>query len=316
MKRINLFLTYLIAFTWSLNHVHGQSIRTSVDTNSILIGNPIQLHIRVEVPENTIIRMPAVHDSVFTGLEIVETGKIDTIRSNEKPGFTLQQTVVLTAYDSGKFFIPQFTILVNSDSAQPLFSQVIPISVNFPKVLMEKEIKDIKPPLIPPFDWLFWSLTILGILIGSIAAWFAYQFYQKRQNPFKQIFQEKPLPPDELAIKKLNELKQKKLWQNGMEKQYHVELSEIIREYIEGRFKVKALEQVTDQTLSELRFLVSTELLAILKQILSLSDLVKFAKLQAQQGENELSLSNAYEFVNQTKPLLQDQSMEKEGRHD
>lgn len=316
MKRISLFLTFLIAFTWNLNKVQGQSIRSSVDTNSILIGNPIRLQIQVEVPEKTRIQMPSVHDSVFSGLEIVETGKIDTIRSNEKPGFTLKQTIVLTSFDSGRFFIPSFFILVNSDSTQPLYTEAIPVSVNFPKVVMEKEIKDIKPPIVPPFDWIFWIMIAGGLIVVVIVIWFSYQYYQKNKNPFTRIFQEKPLPPHELAIRKLIELKQKKLWQNGMEKQYHVELSEIVREYIEGRFKVNALEQVTDQTLLELRFLVSPELLAVLKQILSLSDLVKFAKLQAQQGENELSLNNAFEFVNQTKPIIQDQSMEKEGRND
>jgi hypothetical protein len=39
-----------------------------------------------------------------------------------------------------------------------------------------------------------------------------------------------------------------------------------------------------------------------LRQILRLADFVKFAKLHPLPDENNLSLSNAYEFVNQTKP--------------
>lgn len=291
---------------------YAQSIRSKVDTNAILIGNPIHFSLEIEIPTTTKINFPAWNDSLFNGLTLLEIGKVDTTKVEGKTDLKLTQTLTLTAFDSGDFSIPPFSLFINGDSSKPLFTEPYQIKSTFPPVALDKEIKDIKPPIEPAFDWFFWTLIAIGILATLVIAWLAFQIFQKKQNPFAKIFEEKPLPPHEKAFKKLEDLKQRKLWQNGMEKQYHVELSEIVREYIEGRFKVQALEQVTDETLEEMKFLVSPEILAILKQILSLSDLVKFARQQASQGENELSLNNAFDLVKRTLPAVEMEEKKKE----
>jgi hypothetical protein len=291
---------------------YAQSIRSKVDTTAILIGNPIHFSLEMEIPTTTKIKFPTWNDSLFNGLTLLEIGKVDTTKIEGKTDLKLTQTLTLTAFDSGDFSIPPFTLFINGDSSKPLFTEPYQIKSTFPPVALDKEIKDIKPPIEPGFDWVFWTLIAIGILAALVIAWLAFQIFQKKQNPFAKIFEEKPLPPHEKAFKKLEDLKQRKLWQNGMEKQYHVELSEIVREYIEGRFKVQALEQVTDETLEEMKFLVSPEILAILKQILSLSDLVKFARQQASQGENELSLNNAFELVKRTLPAAEIEGKKKE----
>jgi hypothetical protein len=312
MKKAWVIYIAVLGLVLGTGKIQAQSIRSKVDTTSILIGNPVHFSFEMELPANTKINFPAWNDSLFNGLTLLEIGKVDTIRMEGKSDLKLTQTLTLTAFDSGDFSIPPITLFINGDSTKPLFTEPYQIKSTFPPVALDKEIKDIKPPIEPAFDWVFWTLIALGILAALVIAWLAFQIFQKKQNPFAKIFEEKPLPPHEKALKKLEELKQKKLWQNGMEKQYHVELSEIVREYIEGRFKVQALEQVTDQTLEEMKFLVSPEVLTMLKQILSLSDLVKFARQQASQGENELSLNNAFELVKRTLPVVELEDKKKE----
>jgi hypothetical protein len=83
---------------------------------------------------------------------------------------------------------------------------------------------------------------------------------------------------------------------------YHSRLTDILREYIENRFKIQAMEQTTDEILFGFRnAAVDEESKHKLKQVLSLADLVKFAKEQPLPNENESSLSNVYDFIHGTK---------------
>jgi len=306
MKKTGFLILATFFLAWLSSVSLAQSIRSKIDTNSILIGTPIHLIIEIDLPANTKLSFPLWSDSLFNGLTLLETGKLDTIKQEGKSDLKFIQTLTITAFDSGDFTLPPLAFFVNGDSTRPLFTQAFSVKSTFPKVELDKEIKDIKPPLQAPFDWLFWILVVTVSILVLGVSWLAYQIVKKKKNPFATIFEEKPLPPHEKAIKKLEELKQKKLWQNGMEKQYHVELTEIVREYIEGRYKVQALEQVTDETLEEMKSLVNPEILSLLKQLLRLSDLIKFARQQAGQGENELSLNNAFEFIRLTQLIEKD----------
>ena len=118
---------------------------------------------------------------------------------------------------------------------------------------------------------------------------------------------EKPKPTRPahiIALEKLAKLKEKKLWQSDKVKQYHIELSEVLREYLENRYYVTALEQTTYEILINMRSVqIENEPMEKLKQLLTLSDLVKFAKEQPLATENEMCMQHAYEVVEQTKML-------------
>ena len=99
-----------------------------------------------------------------------------------------------------------------------------------------------------------------------------------------------------------------------MNKQYYSILTEVLRRYIMRRFDVNAMEMTSTEILDALRRKDLSSTYDNLKQILVLSDFVKFAKVHPLPDENELSMTNAYIFVNGTKPeekpVEQDQSEE------
>ena len=70
------------------------------------------------------------------------------------------------------------------------------------------------------------------------------------------------------------------------------------------------------EILNEIRKITEVEsVYENLKQILSTSDLVKFAKYKPYPDENDLSLVNAYFFVNQTRepdPVVKEEKTETE----
>ena len=113
------------------------------------------------------------------------------------------------------------------------------------------------------------------------------------------------IPAHIIGLQKLQKLKQDELWQAGKVKMYHSAISEIIREYIEKRYEVHALENTTHEIMQSLRFhSIEPNLLTKLNQVLVLSDLVKFAKEKPLAAENEMSLMNAVGFVKGTKQII------------
>ncbi|MBK9798239.1 MAG: hypothetical protein IPP56_00410 [Bacteroidetes bacterium] len=91
------------------------------------------------------------------------------------------------------------------------------------------------------------------------------------------------------------------MWQEGKYKIYQIRLSDIVRSYIENRFQIAAMEQTTDETMRSMRRIhIEDGLRFKLRQLLSLSDMVKFAKEQPLPSENEQSMEDAILFVKTT----------------
>ena len=87
----------------------------------------------------------------------------------------------------------------------------------------------------------------------------------------------------------------------------------MLREYIENRYGIFAMEMTTHeimQSFDNTKILTDLEYMK-LKQTLELADSVKFAKYQALQNENDLSLQNSFAFVEDTKEIIAVDSKEK-----
>jgi len=111
----------------------------------------------------------------------------------------------------------------------------------------------------------------------------------------------------------LDKLKSEKLWHTGRNKEFYTRMSDILRIYINRRFQIDSLEMTTGEILELFRRDKNTQsVYQNLKQILQLADLVKFAKLTPLENDNELSMMNAYLFVNQTKKTEEVPSVEEQ----
>ena len=111
-------------------------------------------------------------------------------------------------------------------------------------------------------------------------------------------------------------LKEEKLWQGGQDKQYYTRLTDILREYLDGRFSINAMEMTSTEILDALRRNNETRVVERhMKEILNVADFVKFAKMRPLADDNEASMRYAITFVEETKPQpepVQDETSEKE----
>ncbi len=114
-----------------------------------------------------------------------------------------------------------------------------------------------------------------------------------------------PLPPHVVANKALEELHNRKLWQNGKYKLYYTSLTTILRIYIAGRYEIGALEMTSDEILAALSGAegISQKSMTDLGTILRQADMVKFAKAEPDAEDNEQNYLRAYYFVEETKHI-------------
>jgi hypothetical protein len=111
------------------------------------------------------------------------------------------------------------------------------------------------------------------------------------------------VPPHVQALEELEALKKKKLWQSGKVKEYHTAITDVVRWYIEERYRVPALEMTTEEIMQGLKGTdAGSEPREKLYQALLLADLVKFAKEQPLPVDNDESMEHCIYFVNETKP--------------
>ena len=274
-------------------------------SNVIKIGDQLQLRLKAQLPPNKSINWPVIADTISKQIEIVNKSKIDTSLASDSEHVILSQTLYLTSFDSGYWAIPPFKFLsiAGNDTVvyetDPLLLQVNTIAVD-----TTQAIKAIKEPLDIPIGWEEVAPYVIGGIVLLALLILAFYFIRKYKNKPKEIIVEKKpeIPPHVIALEKLEKLKEQQLWQNNMVKEYHAELSEIVRAYLENRYHFNALEFTTDEIMHAIRNIeVPTEIVSKLRQLLVLSDMVKFAKEQPLPNENDLSINNAFDVVNETK---------------
>jgi hypothetical protein len=171
-------------------------------------------------------------------------------------------------------------------------------------------ITDIKGIYKAPIWWwgiLRWVLLALAIAGVGIGGYYLITYLQGRKsNSGEDTASAEPLrPAEEVALEKLDAIREEKIWQTGLVKEYHTQLTDVVREYIARRFEVSSTEQTSDETLRAIRPLLNEkkDLYEQLRKMLTLADLVKFAKWTTTPDENEMSLRSAYTFVKETTPV-------------
>ena len=275
----------IIALLLVSNIAWGQT--AIMDTNSILIGEQINFSISNPISETEV--WPTYDEFLADGIEIIKQGKLDT---NEN---LISQNFIITAWDSGSYYIPPISFSTNNKTEGLL--------LNVQSVNLEEgaELKDIKQPMEAPIGWSDIWPWILGIILFTLIVFLLKKHVFNKKEVIKIKNPKVIIPADITALQQLTKLDEAQVWQAGNVKEYHSEISEIIRRYTENRFNFIALELATEEIISELKSKVNNEQLASITILLQRADLAKFAKSKPEETENKESMQLAKHFVAQTK---------------
>jgi hypothetical protein len=222
----------------------------------------------------------------------------------------LRSDVVLTCWKTGVYYIPPvvFHFQKDNNTNQTYATNQLVLMVDSPlgndaAAADTVQLAPIKGIIAEPLKFQDFLPYIIGLLVLPGLVFLGIFLYRrfKRKEEFEKIAVVKK-PAYEIAFEQLKQLKEAKLWQQGMIKEYQTELSHIIREYVERRYEILALESTTDEILRDLKQKDFNEnLKGNLKEMLQLADLVKFAKAEPPLERHEQLMGFAEEFVLQTK---------------
>jgi hypothetical protein len=219
-------------------------------------------------------------------------------------GSVYKGNIKLAIYDVGQYRIPNPGLIIDGNSlklptSSPLITVFLPDEIQSATQdsLAVAPIKTIieEPLTIEDFTL---PLIALGILIASIAL--IYFFRSRRKDPSIHEATAIKEPAHVIARRKLYELRDKELWQKGEIKNYQSELTYIIREYIENRYDIRALEMTTYEILNAIPKEVDQQQL---KNILQIADMVKFAKADPPVDIHSRFMDMAMKIVEDTKQI-------------
>jgi hypothetical protein len=309
MKRAGCFILFLISvFPFSSK---GQEVivTAAFDTSRILIGDQINFSVTVDQPAGLKLSLPVFRDSLSRNIEILSGPEIDTsILTGNKIRIT--EKYLVTSFDSGFYMIdPVFAEASDISGLKRYYSDYSILEVARVKITppdTSSKIFDIAAPYRAPLtlgEILPWLLiSLLAVLI----VWAIIRLIRKYKGTRKEaIVPVSTEPAHVIAFRELEKLQNEMLWQKGETKKYYTRLTEIVRQYLENRFKVWSLELTTSETLEALVMtgFKKNESYNKLRSVLTGADLVKFAKYKPEPLENESSFSNAWDFVMATQEM-------------
>jgi hypothetical protein len=286
-------------------------VSVSVDSTTLFIGDQTDMHLQVTHDKQEVVQMPIYGETLMPGIEIVDRTIVDTTYlANDQ--VQLNQYLTLTSFADSLFYISPIPF-VNGDDT--IFSEGISLNVVQPFEMDSADmaitdIKDIYKAKIwwwGIIRWILLALLCIGLGIGIY--YLARYIAQHKKGEEITKPSEPQRSAEEIALEALDQIKREKIWQSGQTKQYHTQLTDVIRTYIAQRYDFSSNEKTSDEILREMhiRLQDNRDLYNQLRKMLQLADLVKFAKWTTTPDENELSLRIAYDFVHQTTPVANEE---------
>ncbi|MFA6703535.1 MAG: hypothetical protein WCS05_01840 [Bacteroidales bacterium] len=273
---------------------------------------PVQTPQSTGLPDSTsaaMVAMPGpsqvVQPAQAGTVEVVHDFVVDTL--SFKDGVRkLRAKAIITSFDSGYYKLPAPVILIANKRGgadtikfEDRFLTVNAMQVDtssFKPYQLGVKDSQMKYP-ISFSDFIPWILLLL--LLGAIAYCITRYFKLKAQN--KDFFGRSKLkvPDHVVALKKLEKLRDEKLWQSGKEKQYFTGITDTLREYIQKRYKFGAMEKTSSEIMESLKDKqIEEKTYANLEDMFKVADFVKFAKYSPLPDENENAIPAAVNFVN------------------
>ena len=287
---------------------YGQ-VSTKIDTTRIRIGE--QFNYEIIVDQTKDVRFPKFESDSLNRVGVVTSHKIDSLKNQ------LIKKYTLTSFDSGRYVLPGQEIFIKDKRflTDQVIIDVATVEVDTIKQPMHhiKEIQN-EPYLFSDYLNYFWGLIALLLVIGLIL------YFVLRDKPTEEELISR-IPPFDAAKMRLKELDGKELISQNKIKLYYVELTDIVRTFIEKELNIPALESTTDELIETItdfnnssNLNIPKETLYKLQKLLQEADLVKFAKSKPLQNEIALHRGDAEGIIDVLHPIKMEIKEEEDGQ--
>jgi hypothetical protein len=278
-----------------------------VDRNEAAIGDRITLTVTTVAPAGVPTNLPTELNldpfEVLSGDPVIE--EKDLGDGHRSRSFRIE----IAAYQTGALEVPAISVTYIGKDGRVLSRPTEPVPVKITSLLANEpdpQLKDGSEP-VPVLEQ---DLTLVyvgaAIVMAALGAFIALEMRRRWRLRDARRPAPPPRPAHEIALEKLGQLATSGLGSDSDLRLFYFQLSEIMREYLGGRFDFPALEMTTEELTDELgrrapRGLVPGEIAGWL----SGCDLVKFAKLAPPPAEARGALETAIRMVESTRPRFE-----------
>ena len=289
-----LFILLVPAFASS------QQVSIEVNPREITVGDPIEMVLNIHTGLKDKVVFPG--QDALVPAEII---RIDTI--NAKNG-DWSMRYIISLFEPGDKDLPELPVVVQSAGGTDTV-WVEPGNIYVKSVLSPEDslagLKDIKPPI--PLRWTFqdllpWLIVAVALILAFIAGWYIRRKIKRARGEIPE-YAPPSRPAHLVALERLEKLKAGGLPDIETVLPYYSELSEILKEYIGRRFEIDALEMTTTELFAQdLIWSINRENRSHIVKIMTMSDLVKFARFKPERGDHIELLEAGFTYVRTTKP--------------
>lgn len=305
-------LFLLMACAWTLGlpaaATAEPSLTVTLEPARVPFHRPATLTVRVRLAEGMGLQSLPSIEHPSEDLEIERRDKDDT--ALPEGGREIVQRFTLDALRPAVFELPSIEVQIENGpvlrsppfqfEARELTDAELEAVANVAPMALPEAV-------LPPRPWGFYLLVTALVLVALMMTWVWWSSRNRLEEaPWRA--------PWEVAEARLDALAQRGLAENGKHEAYFVDLSAIIRYYIEDRFRLHAPEQTTQEFLevaakSQLVPQPEQEMLA---DFLQQADRVKFARYVPSPEEMSQAFQFARTFIAETKPRPEPEAGEKE----
>ena len=281
------------------------TVHAAVDHPQATIGDPIRYTVTISAAQDVELVVPVLAGQLgdFT---ISDFGEVPAHKENGR--VTLARWYTLTTFTAGDHTIPKPTIQYRSGGASLHDAAGNEVPVTVLSLLAQEpsatDIRDIKPPEELPFDWTPYVLAAGALAL--VAALCGVLFFLVNRPRRRRLVPSRPA--HEIALAALNRLRVQRLVEHGRFEEYYIQLSAIVRAYLEDRFRLRAPEMTTEEflgvTAADSRLIAAHR--RLLTEFLSQADLVKFARHLPSLHDSEAAYEAARRFVEETRAAIAD----------
>jgi len=270
----------MLALAWGAPLAAQSRIRTEVDTTLVTVGDRITMAVSVEHDSGAIVAWP---DSIdLAPFEVLDARTLTAETEGDRTRVTA--LLSLAVFELGELVIPSFDVtVVGADgSTETLATDRYGIEVVTVGADETGDIRGIRGPLSIALSAVWVALLIGFVLLLMVLAYGLYRRLRSSRSVDDRPAPGAPArPAHEVALEALGRLESSPMLERGRVKEYHIEVSDILRRYVEARYAVTALEMTTCEIIEGLdRAGVESGVQDDLRRLLDTCDLVKFAKMR------------------------------------
>ncbi len=288
--------------------------RAEMAPDTLTIGDPVELLLEAAGPTGGDLIFPAIEDSIGPW---VVTSVLEEPFTGDSDRAGIRKRVRMTTFQTGVVSLPPLPLLWVPAEGETLVAYTTVQFAWVPSVLPDTfsvadpqaalgQLRDVKRVVqLEPSRWWLWIIPFLALMAAAyyLTRWWLRKRRQQQTVAVPSLAPVKPVLPPEIAFREgLDALRGEEILERGEFKEYYARLSMLLRQYVEGRFGIPAMEETRREILERARTHrhVDVSQADTLGSWLAETDLVKFARVEKLMEDAEEATRKAEEWVEET----------------